>query len=106
MVAGSSARTMRADRLPLVTLLPPRSAVLPEDFPQRLEHIKTISGLSWRELADKVGADQRQVARWRKGVEPTGGAMLALIEFSMVLPDGPRLIFGNSQAHRIAAGSH
>ena len=30
----------------------PRAArALPEDFPQRLERFKEVSGLSWRELA-------------------------------------------------------
>ena len=33
----------------------PRAAcALPEDFPQRLERFKEVSGLSWRELARRL----------------------------------------------------
>ena len=54
---------------------PLESGVLPDDFAQRLERLKEASGLSWRGLARALGADPKQLARWRKGVEPCGGAM-------------------------------
>ena len=79
---------------PLAELLPPGTAVLPEDFPNRIERIKEASGLSWNGLAEKLGVDPRQLSRWRKGVEPSGGAMLALLRLTLLLPEGHHLLFG------------
>ena len=59
------------------------SGVFPEDFPQRLVRLKEVSGLSWSGLAQAIGVDRKQVRRWRQGVEPAGGAMLALVCFAM-----------------------
>lgn len=96
------ARPIRADvrneQLTLSALLPPGSAALPDDFPSRLHRIKDSSGLSWNELAEKLGVDPRQVARWRRGAEPSGGAMLALIQFAMLLPGGHQVLFSNDHA--------
>lgn len=83
-------------QLSLVAALPPGIALLPEDFPERLERIKEASGLSWNSLAEKLGVDPRQVARWRKGVEPSGGAMLALMRLAMLMPGGLQMLLGEA----------
>ena len=43
---------------------------LPEDFPQRLESFRDVSGLSWGELAACLGVDHERVMNWRRGVLP------------------------------------
>ena len=57
----------------------PYGSLLPQDFPQRLERLKEASGLSWSGLAGAIGVDYKQMYKWRKRVEPSGGAMHALI---------------------------
>ena len=69
-------------------LLPLENGVLPHDFPQRVVRLKEASGLSWTAFAHAIGVDRKQVLRWTKGVEPCGGAMLALIRFAMRIPGG------------------
>ena len=70
------------------------SGVFPEDFPQRLVRLKEVSGLSWSGLAQAIGVDRKQVRRWSQGVEPAGGAMLALVCFAMRIPGGLAIITG------------
>ena len=82
------------EQIRMLALLPPGVAVLPEDFPERLTQIKDASGLSWNTLADKLGVDPRQMGRWRAGVEPSGGAMLALLRLAMQVPGGIETLLG------------
>jgi len=92
------------EQLTLVAAVPPGTALLPDDFPVRLNRIKESSGLSWNVLAEKLGVDPRQVARWRKGVEPSGGAMLALVKLVMLVPGGTQVLLGDcssSTGHRV-----
>ena len=70
-------------RTPLV--IPPRVALLPEDFREKLEAIKRLTGLSWEGMAAAMGVDSRQLWRWRRhGVHPNGGAMLALVRLALL----------------------
>jgi hypothetical protein len=87
-------KRITTEQIPMLALLPPGTAVLPEDFPDRLTLIKEASGLSWNALADKLGVDPRQMARWRAGVEPSGGAMLALLRLAMQVPGGIEILLG------------
>ena len=64
----------------------------PEDFPERLCRLKEATGLSWNGFAEYLGAEPRQVARWRKGVEPSGGAMLALLRVASRVPGGLQVL--------------
>ena len=49
------------------------------DFPQRLKRFKEESGLSWAEIARRLGADPKTVRRWHKdGVRPNAHYLLAL----------------------------
>jgi hypothetical protein len=83
--------------VPLVPLLPPGTAVLPEDFPDRLTRIQEASGMSWNALAETLGVDPRQMARWKTGVEPSGGAMLALMRLASQMPGGMEVLLGNER---------
>ena len=71
------------------------SGVLPKDFAQRLERLKEASGLSWRGLARALGVDPKQLARWRKGVEPCGGAMHSIHRFASRIPGGTQILMGD-----------
>ena len=60
----------------------PYSSLLPVDFPKRLERLKEASGLTWSGLAGAIGVDYKQMYRWRRGVEPSGGVLHALYMFA------------------------
>ena len=75
--------------------LPLESGVFPPDFPQRLVRLKEASGLSWRGMARAIGVDPKQLRRWRKGVEPAGGAMLSLLRFAGRIPGGVQILMGD-----------
>ena len=69
--------------------MPPGVSLVPEDFRQKLEVIKRMTGLSWEGMASAMGVDSRQLWRWRKrGGEPGGGAMLALVRLALRVPGG------------------
>ncbi len=69
-----------------------QTGVLPSDFPKRLERLREASGLNWSAFARAVGVDPKQMHRWRKGVEPCGGAMHSLHLFASRVPDGPAIL--------------
>ena len=69
--------------------IPPGVALVPEDFREKLEVIKKMTGLSWERMASAMGVDSRQLWRWRRrGGEPGGGAMLALVRLALRVPGG------------------
>ena len=41
---------------------------LPKDFPARLERFKVESGLSWSEIARRLGTFRHTVWRWKEGL--------------------------------------
>ena len=69
-------------------LFQPGVSLLPEDFGERLNLLKEITGLSWEGLAVCLGVDIKQVLRWRNGAAPNGGAMLALVRLATPVPEG------------------
>ena len=74
-------------------LIPPGTALMPDDFADTLKAIKEMTGLSWERMASAMGVDSRQLWRWRKeGGEPNGGAMLALVRLAVRVPDGLALL--------------
>ena len=69
--------------------IPPGVAVMPEDFREKLEAIRALTGLTWEGMAVAMGVDSRQLWRWRRhGVQPNGGAMLALVRLALRVPGG------------------
>ena len=73
---------------------PMETGCLPEDFGQRLEHLKEASGLSWRGLGRALGVDPKRLGHWRRGVEPCGGAMHSIHRFASRMPGGPQILMG------------
>ena len=67
---------------------PNYGSLLPGDFTDRLERLKEASGLTWAGLAKSIGVDHKQMYKWRKGVEPSGGAMYGLFRFAARLDGG------------------
>lgn len=70
----------------------PGVSLLPEDFPDRLTALKEMTGLSWEGMAYCLGVDPRQLAYWRDGGWPNGGAMLSLVDFAAGIPEGLGLL--------------
>ncbi len=56
--------------------------VFPDDFPQRLERFKEESGLTWAEIARRVGTSDLNLRRWREGVRPHWRHLAALLELA------------------------
>lgn len=79
---------------------PPRSPGPPEisvprGFPSKLKALKERSGESWFRFAQRLRVDPRQVARWRKGVKPSGPAMLAVFRLASEIPGGVTLLLSD-----------
>ena len=68
--------------------------LLPKDFAHRLVRFKEAAGLTWSGLAGKIGVDYRQMYRWRRGAEPSGGALHALYAFAASIPGGLEIFIG------------
>ena len=52
----------------------------PDDFPHRLERFKGESGLSWAEIARRLGTYPYTVRRWwKKEMRPSTRHMMALL---------------------------
>jgi transcriptional regulator with XRE-family HTH domain len=67
---------------------PPGNAELPGDFSDRLAALKERADLTWEEMAEILGIDARQLFRWRRGSEPSGAAMLGLVQLALRVPGG------------------
>ena len=72
----------------------PFFSLLPDDFPERLERLREASGLTWSGMARALGVSHKQVYRWRRGVEPCGGAMQALYTFASQVRGGLDILLG------------
>ena len=61
----------------------------PQDFGRRLERLKLLSGLTWQELAKKLGVTDRAILLWRRGKRrPSGANLLAIMELARSIPGG------------------
>ena len=80
------------------SLLPPESLYclpfLPDDFVDRLEYFKRVSGLTWDGMAYCMGVDPRQVRRWRHGTKPCGDTLFALLTLAARFPGGVHILLG------------
>ena len=60
-----------------------RTYDFPDDFPERLKRFQEESGLSWSEIARRIGTYRHTVWRWTEGkVRPNVTHMLALLELA------------------------
>ncbi len=50
----------------------------PDAFPECLRRFKEASGLSWSELARRLGTRPLTIRRWLNGVQPSAHYLLAL----------------------------
>ena len=56
---------------------------VPHDFPERLERFKEESGLSWAEIARRLGTDPHTIRRWRdEEVRPSVRHFAALLNLA------------------------
>ena len=56
---------------------------MPQDFPQRLKQFQQESGLSWAEIARRIGTSPYTVWRWVEGgVRPHFRHLMALLELA------------------------
>ena len=80
------------------SLLPPETLYclpfLPDDFVDRLEYFKKVSGLTWDSMAYCMGVDPRQVRRWRHGTKPCGDTLFALLTLAARFPGGVHILLG------------
>ena len=64
----------------------------PDDFPERLKRFREESGLSWSEIARRIGTYRYTVWRWKAGRgRPNMEHMMALLDLAESL--GLRHIF-------------
>lgn len=55
----------------------------PGDFPQRLVRFKEESGLTWAEIARRLGTYPHTVFRWKEGLgRPNARHMMALLDLA------------------------
>ena len=72
----------------------PGEAQLPGDFGERLTALKERGGLTWEQMAEALGVDNRQLLRWRRGACPSGRSMLSLIRLAAQIPGGLSALLG------------
>ena len=65
-----------------------RPQPFPEDFGERLEQLKEMTGLSWQEFAELLGVTQRGILKWRRGGPPSGAYLWAILELASGVPGG------------------
>ena len=74
-----------------------RPPPFPEDFGERLESLKELSGLSWGEFAERLSVTQRGPSRWRRGGRPSGAYLCAIVELAREVQGGYDLIMYGEQ---------
>ncbi len=63
-----------------------RTYAFPDDFPQRLKRFHEETGLSWSEIARRVGTYRHTVWRWASGrARPNYQHRRALVELADVM---------------------
>ncbi len=74
----------------------------PEDFPQRLERLLEMTGVSRQDLARLLGVTERTVQRWLSGGgRPKGGSYYGIVQLSRSVPGGFELmIYGHGLEDR------
>ena len=71
----------------------------PEDFPQRLERLTQLAGLSWEEFAERLGIEDDRVTEWRNGTIPTGGEVCHIMRLALSVPGGFKAMTPEAAEH-------
>ena len=64
----------------------------PDNFAQGLEDFKEASGLSWSELARRIGTNSLTVRRWRTGARPNAEHLISLLRLAHGMGLGDLLV--------------
>ena len=70
-----------------------------EDFPQRLERLTQLAGLSREEFAERLGIEDGRVTEWRTGTIPTGGEVWHIMWLAMSVPGGFKVMVPVAAEH-------
>ena len=54
----------------------------PADYPQRLDNLREVAGLSWRGLARLLRVDVRTLSRWRQGRRTDAEHLYTLLQMA------------------------
>ena len=76
---------------------------LPPDFPKRLDHLRTLTGLSWVAFAREMGVRHERVRRWHSGVRPNDHGMASLLRLAAKVPGGLDALFDGDDRDRCGA---
>ena len=76
-----------------------RPALWPEDFPQRLERLTKLAGLSWEEFAERLGIEDDRVTEWRTGTILTGGEVWHIMRLALSVPGGFKVMVPEAAEH-------
>ena len=76
-----------------------RPAAWPEDFPQRLERLNQLAGLSCKEFAERLGIKDDRVTEWRTGTIPTSGEVWHIMRLAMSVPGGFKVMVPEAAEH-------
>ena len=60
----------------------PGVSYIPEDFARQLTRLKDASGLTWGEMARRLGTNTLTLRRWRAGTRPNALHLLALLDLA------------------------
>ena len=60
----------------------------PKDYPERLERLIELVGMTWEEFAERLGVGIDRVTAWREGTIPTGGEVWHIMRLAYSVPGG------------------
>ncbi len=62
--------------------------LFPKDYPERLERLVELAGLTLEEFAERLGVPDDRVTAWREGTIPTGGEVWHIMRLAFSVPGG------------------
>ena len=62
--------------------------LFPKDYPERLERLIELAGLTREEFAERLGVGIDRVTAWGEGAIPTGGEVWRIMRLAYSVPGG------------------